>query len=76
MSATIHCTRISPIFGARIEGLDTSQPASNEEVAEVKAALKEFKLVVIPGSKLSVSELAAFGKSLNLGPCKTFGAKK
>ena len=34
------CTPISPVFGVRIAGLDTSRPASPEAAAEVRAALQ------------------------------------
>jgi taurine dioxygenase len=76
MSSSINCTPLSPVFGARLQGLDTSKPASAEEAATVRVALNDYKLVVVAGGqRLSSSQLAAFGKSLGLGPPETFGAQ-
>ena len=72
----LECTPISPVFGARISGLDSSRPATGEEAQKVKTALRDFKLVIIPGDRLTVPQLASFGKSLNLGETEVFGAQK
>ena len=70
------CTPLSPVFGARVSGLDTSRAASAAEAAEFRALLRAHKLVVIPGGRLSVTELATFGRSLGLGPSEVFGAQQ
>jgi taurine dioxygenase len=72
----ITCTPISPVFGARLSGIDTARPATAVEAQQVQAALWKHKLVIIPGNRLSVSQLATFGKSLQLGEPEIFGAQK
>ena len=71
----LNITPLSPVFGASIDGLDTSKPASKEEAAEIRALLAKHKLVVIKGSRLTASQVGSFGRSLGLGPTKEFGAK-
>ena len=69
------CEPISPVFGARVSGLDTSKPVSAAAAAEFREALKQHKLLVIPGGRLTAPQLAAFGRSLGLGKTEEFGAK-
>ena len=72
----ISAAPISPVFGARLAGLDTSTPAGPDDAASFRSLLAEHKMVILPGERISVPELVAFGASLGLGRGKTFGATK
>ena len=67
---------ISPVFGARLSGLDTSTTATPDDAYSFRSLLAEHKMVILPGGRLSVPELVAFGSSLGLGKGKPFGATK
>ena len=67
-------TPLSPLFGVRVEGLDTSRPASADAAAFIRALLAEHKLLLIKGGKLSASQLAGLGHSFGLGESERFGA--
>ena len=66
---------LSPVFGARVAGLDTSRPATAEEATELRGLLLKHKLLILPGPSLSAAQVAALGRSLELGPARSFGAK-
>lgn len=68
-------TPLSPVFGARVSGLNTGGPASAADAAEVRRLLAKYKLVIIEGDKLDAEQVGEFGRSLGLGPTKEFGAK-
>eukprot|EP01051_Picozoa_sp_SAG22_P013462 SAG22_NODE_1510_length_4262_cov_37.593082_3_plen_177_part_00 len=71
----LRCVPLSPVFGARVFGLDTGRPAGEADAEAVRRLLMVQKLLVIPGSnKLDVSQVAAFGRSLGLGPEKKFAS--
>jgi taurine dioxygenase len=62
------------VFGVRIEGLDTSRPLGRGTVDVLKGLMARHKLLLLPGGRLSVAQLAAFGTSLDLGDAQQFGA--
>ena len=38
---------LTPVFGATVSGLDTSQPLSPEVQAEISAAFEEYSVLVL-----------------------------
>ena len=42
---------LSPVFGVRVSGLDTSAPASAEDAAAVRALLAKHKLVILRAAR-------------------------
>ena len=64
--AGLRSVPLSPAFGARVWGFDTSRPASAVDAAVIRELLVQHKLVVLPGGKLDVTQLAALGRSLGL----------
>ena len=53
---------LSDVAGARICGLDVSQPLAPNTFAQVEAALHEHCFVVFPKQDLSTRQFAAFGR--------------
>ena len=53
---------LSDVAGARICGLDASQPLAPDTFAQVEAALHEHCFVVFPRQDLSTAQFAAFGR--------------
>ena len=54
--------KISAILGARIDGVDLSQPVDPEAFRFIEDALHEFGFVVLPGQTLSSHEFVAFSR--------------
>ena len=60
--------------GARIEGVDLSQPLSDEVVAEIRALWLEHKVVAFPDQQLTPSDLERFSQYFGeLGEDPFFG---
>ena len=55
--------QLGPRFGARLPNLDL-RTASDAEVVELRAALAEHKVLVIPGQQLDADSHVAFGRRL------------
>ena len=53
---------LSPVLGARIEGVDLSRPLGNVDFGRVEAALHEHGFIVFPGQKLEPRQLVGFGR--------------
>lgn len=53
---------LSPILGARIEGVDLSRPMADGDFGHVEAALHEHGFIVFPGQSLAARELVAFAR--------------
>ena len=76
-SQALECTKLSPILGAVVSSVDTTRAASPAVAAQLRQLLAQHKLLIIRGAtKLSVAQLATFGRSLELGATEEFGAKK
>jgi len=73
---SLDVTRLSPVLGVTVSGLDTSKPASAATVSEIRSLLSQHKLVVIKGGqRLTPEQVGTLGRSLGLGATKEFGAK-
>eukprot|EP01051_Picozoa_sp_SAG22_P005006 SAG22_NODE_285_length_12974_cov_2.969087_7_plen_71_part_00 len=48
-AAGLSCVPLSPVFGARVFGLDTGRPAGEADAEAVRRLLMVQKLLVIPG---------------------------
>ena len=55
-------TPISPILGARIDGVDLSEPVPDAVFADVEAALHEHGFVVFPRQTLTPVQFVAFSR--------------
>ena len=53
---------LSPILGARVEGVDLARPLDGDEFARLEAALHEHAFIVFPGQRLAAAQLVAFGR--------------
>ncbi len=53
---------ISPVLGARIEGVDLALPLDAATFDRLEAALHEHGFIVLPGQRLAPRDLVAFGK--------------
>lgn len=53
---------LSDVAGARVSGLDLSQPLAGPDFARLEQALHEHCFVVLPGQKLSSAQFAAFAR--------------
>ena len=51
---------LSPTFGARVEGVDISQPLSDQDLAEIVAALHKSYVLVFPRQDLTPEAHVAF----------------
>lgn len=54
--------KLGPHIGARIHGVDLTQPLSDTLVAEIKTAFLEYVVLVFPNQALTPSQLMAFGE--------------
>ena len=59
-SGTLSVTPLTPNIGARIDGVDLSEPLDAGTAAAVRAALFEHVVLAVRGQDLSVSEQIAF----------------
>ena len=53
---------ISEVLGARIEGVDLTQPIEDKAFARIEAALHEHGFIVFPGQELQPAQLVAFAR--------------
>ena len=53
---------ISPVLGARIEGVDLARPTDAATFGRLEAALHAHGFIVLPGQHLSPRDLVAFGQ--------------
>ena len=53
---------LSAILGARIDGVDLSQPLDDATFRRIEAALHEHGFIVFPGQNLATNEFVAFGR--------------
>ena len=53
---------LSPVLGARIEGVDLARPVDRGDFLALEAALHAHGFIVIPGQRLQPRELVAFGR--------------
>src|SRR5437763_344954 len=53
---------LSEVLGARVSGIDLSQPMSADEFHAIESAFHERCLVVLPGQKLTPQQLVAFAR--------------
>jgi len=53
---------ISPVLGARVTGVDLSRPIDDATFDRLEAALHTHGFIVLPGQRLSASDLVAFGR--------------
>lgn len=53
---------LSDRLGARISGLDVSQPLGAESFSQVEGALHQYGFVVLPGQTLSTAQFGAFAR--------------
>jgi taurine dioxygenase len=53
---------ISPVLGARVNGVDLSKPLDDAAFAALESALHEHAFIVIPGQQLDAARFAAFGR--------------
>lgn len=58
----MHVTPISPILGARIEGVDLATPLDAAAFAAIERAFHEHCFVVFPGQRLSPAQFHAFSR--------------
>ena len=55
---------LTPVFGATLSGLDTSQPLSPEVQAEISAAFEEYSVLVLHDQRLTDEQQIAFSEYL------------
>ena len=55
---------LTPVFGATVSGLDTSQPLSPEVQAEISAAFEEYSVLVLHDQRLTDEQQIAFSEYL------------
>jgi taurine dioxygenase len=53
---------LSPVLGARVEGVDLARPLDEAAFASLEAALHEHGFIVLPGQKLTAGQFVAFGR--------------
>ncbi|MCB2061319.1 MAG: TauD/TfdA family dioxygenase [Novosphingobium sp.] len=61
-SKTLRIQPISPALGAEVEGVDLTQPLSDETVAEIRAAVVEFKVIFFRDQDITPEQHVAFGR--------------
>jgi len=59
---TIAVTKLNPILGAEIDGVDLSKPLSERQVAEIRQAWMEHVVVVFRDQTLTVEQHLDFGR--------------
>src|SRR5689334_21516972 len=57
---------VTPIIGAEISGVDLSRPLDAETFAEIRAAIRKWRVIFFRDQELSNDALKAFGR--NFGP--------
>lgn len=72
----LRVTALSPIFGVRVDGVDTASPLCSSVAAELRALMSRHKLLLLSGRRINVAQLSAFGTALGLGAPETFGAEQ
>lgn len=65
---TIRVEPINPVIGARIVGINLSQPVSAQQVSEIERALIEHCVIFFPGQRLSAPQQAAFARNFGRTP--------
>ena len=63
-------TRLSPVLGAEVTGLDLSQPIDDAQIAEIREALDEYGVLCFRDQKLTEEQQIAFSK--RWGPLEDF----
>ncbi|ODT87256.1 TauD/TfdA family dioxygenase [Phenylobacterium sp. SCN 70-31] len=58
----IHIRRVTPLIGAEIEGVDLSQPLSDEVFGEVRQALEDGLVIFFRGQDITPEQQLAFGR--------------
>ncbi len=58
----MHIEKLGPHIGARINGVDLTQPLSHTLIAEIKTAFLEYMVLVFPNQALTPRQLMAFGE--------------
>ncbi|MET0295732.1 MAG: TauD/TfdA family dioxygenase [Phenylobacterium sp.] len=64
--ARIKVEPVTPVIGAEISGVDLSRPVDAETFAEIRAAIRKWKVIFFRDQALSNDQLKAFGR--NFGP--------
>ncbi|MGA0601005.1 TauD/TfdA dioxygenase family protein [Caulobacter sp. KR2-114] len=57
---------VTPVIGAEISGIDLTRPLDAETVDEIRAAIRDWRVVFFRDQQLSNDQLKAFGR--HLGP--------
>src|SRR5690606_8189713 len=57
---------VTPVIGAEISGVDLSRPLGPETFAEIRAAIRKWRVIFFRDQQLSNDQLKAFGR--NFGP--------
>jgi len=55
-------TRIGPVFGARVAGLDLRAPIDGQTIASIKGALAEHEVLVFREQQLEAEDMLALGR--------------
>jgi taurine dioxygenase len=59
---TISVRRLSPHIGGEISGIDLTQPVSDEQIAEIKAALIEHGVIFFRDQPIDLATQVNFGR--------------
>ena len=59
---TVDVESLSDAIGARVSGLDLSQPLSASEFLQIESALHQYGFVVLPGQTLTTAQFGAFSR--------------
>jgi taurine dioxygenase len=66
----IHIRPLNGTFGAELRGIDISQPLSNDQIAAIRNALLDYKVLFLSDQpEISMERQVAFGRSF--GPLET-----
>jgi len=61
-SPALQITRLAPRFGAKVTGLDASEPTTPEQITELKKLVAEHGFVVLPEQTLDEEQHVAFAE--------------
>jgi taurine dioxygenase len=59
---TIRVRRLSPVIGARVEGIDLARPLGNQQFQEIHDALMAHLVLYFPDQRLTVEQHVAFSR--------------
>jgi len=57
---TLSVTPLTPVFAARVDGVDITRPVKDEEWAEIRAAFEEYSVLLFRGQPLTDESQVVF----------------